>query len=134
MNFQSEVIGAYWQQETGEWLIKIKQTQADGSTKLFDERCHLLLYGAGALNNYKWPDIEGIEKFKGRVIWLPFLSSSSHHSPQVDRPHRQMAEGVPGTAVEERPSSRDRVRLFLHSDSAWHAAVRKAHRHFCTNR
>ena len=67
MTFKTEVIGCYWQQETGEWLVKLKQTQADGSTRLFEDRCHLLLHGTGILNNFKWPKIEGMEKFKGKV-------------------------------------------------------------------
>lgn len=67
MVFNTEVVGAYWQQETGEWLVKLKQTMSDGSTKLFDDRCHLFLYGSGILNNFKWPIIEGMEKFKGKV-------------------------------------------------------------------
>ena len=67
MHFSTEVIGAYWQQDTGEWLIKLKETKPDGTTRLFDDRCHMLLHGTGILNNFKWPDIEGMEKFKGKV-------------------------------------------------------------------
>lgn len=68
MRFNHEVVGCYWQQETGEWLVKIKETKADGSTRLFDDRCHFLLHGTGILNNYKWPNIEGMDKFKGRIV------------------------------------------------------------------
>lgn len=69
MTFNTEVIGCYWQQDTGEWLVKLKQTNPeDGSTRLFEERCHVLLHGTGILNNFKWPNIEGMEKFKGRII------------------------------------------------------------------
>lgn len=66
MNFNTEVIGAYWQEDTGEWLIKLKDTTG-GQTRLFDERCHILLHGTGILNNFKWPVIEGMETFKGKV-------------------------------------------------------------------
>lgn len=68
MTFNTEVVGCYWQQETGEWLVKLKQTNPDGSTRLFEDRCHVLLHGTGILNNYKWPDIEGLDKFKGRIV------------------------------------------------------------------
>lgn len=68
MNFNSEIVGCYWQQDTGEWLVKIKETKPDGSTRLFDDRCHVLLHGTGILNNFKWPNIEGMEKFKGRIV------------------------------------------------------------------
>lgn len=76
MTFQTEVIGCYWQEETSEWLVKLKQTLPDGSVKFFEDRCHLLLKGTGLLNSYKYPDIEGIEKFKGKVsvVVADFLS------------------------------------------------------------
>ncbi|KAI1617827.1 cyclohexanone monooxygenase [Exophiala viscosa] len=68
MTFNTEVVGCYWQQESGEWLVKLKQTNPDGTTRLFDDRCHVLLHGTGILNNFKWPNIEGMEKFKGRIV------------------------------------------------------------------
>lgn len=68
MRFQHEIVGCYWQQDTGEWLVKIKETRSDGTTRLFDDRCHFLLHGTGILNNFKWPNIEGMEKFKGRIV------------------------------------------------------------------
>lgn len=67
MNFRTEVIGCYWKQEKGEWHVKLRQTNPDGSTREFDDYCHLLLHGTGILNHWKWPDIEGREQFKGRV-------------------------------------------------------------------
>ncbi len=68
MTFSTEVIGCYWQQETGEWLVKLKQTNSDGTTRLFEDRCHMLLHGTGILNNFKWPVIEGMETFKGKIM------------------------------------------------------------------
>lgn len=67
MTFRTEVIGCYWNQDKGEWLVKLKETKVDGSTRLFEDTCHLLLHGTGILNNFKWPKIEGMEKFKGKV-------------------------------------------------------------------
>jgi hydroxyversicolorone monooxygenase len=93
MTFNTEIVGAYWQQETGEWLVKMKQTQSDGQTKLFDERCHMLLYGTGILNNFKWPNIEGMEKFKGKVfiyVTLPLVLLTG-----PDHAHGKMAQGLP---------------------------------------
>ena len=31
----------------------------------------MLLHGTGILNNFKWPKIEGMEKFKGKVHTPP---------------------------------------------------------------
>ncbi|KAK2747146.1 hypothetical protein FQN57_002403 [Myotisia sp. PD_48] len=68
MTFSTEVIGAYWQEDKGEWKVSLRQTAPDGTTKDIEESCHVLLNGTGILNNYKWPDLPGMEKFKGKMI------------------------------------------------------------------
>ncbi|KAE8141862.1 hypothetical protein BDV38DRAFT_295692 [Aspergillus pseudotamarii] len=68
MTFNTEVVGCYWQEEQAKWQIKLKRTNPDGTTQVFEDWCHLLLHGTGVLNNFKWPDVQGIEKFKGKVM------------------------------------------------------------------
>ena len=68
MTFNTEVVRSEWQDDTGKWKVKLRQTSASGETKEFDEECDLLLYATGILNNFKWPKIPGLEKFKGRVV------------------------------------------------------------------
>lgn len=68
MTFSTKVIGCYWQQETGEWLVKLEQTNPDGTKRQFEDRCHMLIQGTGVLNTPKWPEIKGMEKFKGKLI------------------------------------------------------------------
>ncbi|KAI9642092.1 hypothetical protein NHQ30_009963 [Ciborinia camelliae] len=67
MTFNTEVIGCLWDEETGKWTVKMKQTSESGE-KVFEETCDLLLHATGILNKFKFPDIKGIEKFKGKVI------------------------------------------------------------------
>ncbi|KMU75383.1 monooxygenase [Coccidioides immitis RMSCC 3703] len=62
------IIGAYWEEDKGEWRVALTQTMPDGTQREFEERCNVLLNGTGILNNYKWPDLEGMDKFKGRII------------------------------------------------------------------
>nr|KMM71314.1 monooxygenase [Coccidioides posadasii RMSCC 3488] len=68
MTFNTKVIGAYWEEDKGEWRVALTQTMPDGTQREFEERCNVLLNGTGILNNYKWPDLEGMDKFKGRII------------------------------------------------------------------
>ena len=70
MVFRTEVVGCYWQQDKGEWQVKLRQTQPDGSIREFEDHGNLLLYGTGVLNNFRWPNIEGMENFKGKVRML----------------------------------------------------------------
>lgn len=67
MTFNTEVIGCFWDEEAGKWSVKMKQTSESGE-KEFEETCDLLLHATGILNNFKWPDIKGIQNFKGKVI------------------------------------------------------------------
>ena len=53
MTFNTEVIGCYWQEETGEWKVKLRKQVPGQEPHEFEEHCHVLLYGAGVLNNFK---------------------------------------------------------------------------------
>lgn len=66
MTFNTQAIEARWNDETGKWVVKFKKTGPNGEAEEFTDEGDLLLYGTGILNDFKWPAIEGIEKFKGR--------------------------------------------------------------------
>jgi cation diffusion facilitator CzcD-associated flavoprotein CzcO len=68
MTFNTEVIRAEWQDDTGKWKVTLRQKSSSGEEKEFQEECDLLLYATGILNNYKWPAIKGINSFKGRIV------------------------------------------------------------------
>lgn len=53
MTFNTEVIGCYWQEEKGEWKVKLRKQVPGQEPQEFEEHCHVLLYGAGVLNNFK---------------------------------------------------------------------------------
>lgn len=68
MTFNTEVVRSEWQDNTGKWKVTLRQKTPSGESKEFEEECDLLLYATGILNNFKWPDIPGLDKFKGRVV------------------------------------------------------------------
>lgn len=69
MNFNIEVVGCYWQEEKGEWLVKLREHRPGQEPREFEDHCHMLLHGTGLLNNFKWPDIPGLkDRFKGKVV------------------------------------------------------------------
>lgn len=49
MTFNTEVIGCYWEEERGEWLVKLRESRQGQESREFEERCHLLLHGTGIL-------------------------------------------------------------------------------------
>ncbi|KAF2729694.1 FAD/NAD(P)-binding domain-containing protein [Polyplosphaeria fusca] len=69
MTFNTEVVHAQWHDDTGKWRVKLRQTTPGSSeVKEFEDEGDLLLYSTGILNNFKMPDIPGLNKFKGKVV------------------------------------------------------------------
>ncbi|EEH33494.1 sterigmatocystin biosynthesis monooxygenase StcW [Paracoccidioides lutzii Pb01] len=54
MTFNTLITGSYWEEEEGEWRVTLRQIAPDGTERETEERCN--------------PDIEGLERFKGRMI------------------------------------------------------------------
>ncbi|KAF2741842.1 FAD/NAD(P)-binding domain-containing protein [Sporormia fimetaria CBS 119925] len=88
ITFNTEVMCAKWQDGAGKWKITLKQTSSDGgSAREFTEECDLFLYATGILNNFKWPDIPGLDSFKGRVVhtarWDPEYQAEQWKNDRV---------------------------------------------------
>lgn len=68
ITFNSRVIEARFDEEKGTWQLKIEQTLADGTKKIINDDCDLLLGAVGILDRWELPKIPGLDTFKGRVI------------------------------------------------------------------
>lgn len=68
MQFRTECVEARWIEESSKWRVKLRRTSEDGKIEEFEDEGDLLFYGTGILNNFRWPKIEGIETFKGRML------------------------------------------------------------------
>jgi cation diffusion facilitator CzcD-associated flavoprotein CzcO len=62
---QHQVIGAYWDSAAGGYDVKVKDVAA-GTT--FSDHCDILINAGGILNNWKWPAIPGLHKYKGTLL------------------------------------------------------------------
>ncbi|ETS75250.1 hypothetical protein PFICI_13734 [Pestalotiopsis fici W106-1] len=60
-----QVIGAYWDNQTGGYNVKVKDN-VNGT--VVDDHCDILINAGGILNNWKWPAIPGLEKYKGTLL------------------------------------------------------------------
>ena len=67
MHFNTDVYHAEWLETEGHWRLKCRETSADGSVREFEDYADILLNNCGIQNDWKWPNIEGLEKFKGKV-------------------------------------------------------------------
>lgn len=63
ITYNTKVSEAIWDEDSGHWKIKLETA---GQTK-YDE-CDVLFSASGVLNNWKWPDIEGLSDFKGKLL------------------------------------------------------------------
>ncbi|KAH6672045.1 putative sterigmatocystin biosynthesis monooxygenase stcW [Halenospora varia] len=65
MKLNSKVVEARWNETEGKWTIILENPQTGERS---EDWCHVLVNGSGILNNWRWPDIEGIHDFKGPLI------------------------------------------------------------------
>jgi len=70
MTFHTEVVRAEWNDEKGKWKITLKQSIPGSSEppREFEDECDVMFYATGILNNFKWPNLPGLDKFKGKIM------------------------------------------------------------------
>lgn len=65
MKTKHQITGAYWNAEQAGWDIKIQDLDAG---KEIDDFCDIFINASGVLNDWRWPDIQGIDDFKGVLL------------------------------------------------------------------
>lgn len=67
IKFRSRCLGARWNESTGKWFVQILDESTPGR-QIFEDSADVLITGTGLLNEWKWPSISGIEKFRGKLL------------------------------------------------------------------
>ncbi|KAJ5282932.1 hypothetical protein N7505_000912 [Penicillium chrysogenum] len=65
IKLRQQISEAVWNEEQSKWNLRI-QDLASSST--YTDRCDVVIQATGALNNWKWPNIPGLEEFKGKSM------------------------------------------------------------------
>ncbi|KAF2841012.1 FAD/NAD(P)-binding domain-containing protein [Patellaria atrata CBS 101060] len=86
MKLNSKIIEARWDEQDGHWNLTLQNPQNGAISK---DWCHVFVNGTGILNNWAWPEIEGLHDFQGPLMH----SAAWDHS--VD--FKDKAVGVIGT-------------------------------------
>ncbi|OBT75667.1 hypothetical protein VF21_05161 [Pseudogymnoascus sp. 05NY08] len=73
----TKVVGAYWQEKTSQWKVEVEH----GGVRR-EEYAEILISGQGFLNLWKWPDIEGLQSFKGKKVHSADWDHSYDYSKQ----------------------------------------------------
>ncbi|KAL4861469.1 hypothetical protein BDV12DRAFT_191055 [Aspergillus spectabilis] len=80
ISLEHEVIGARWEEETGEWVVQVRKAR---NKSIFEQRCDFVINAAGILNAWRWPPIPGIESFEGPLLhsaaWVDSVELAGKH-------------------------------------------------------
>ena len=66
------MLAAKWDEDAAKWRLNIQRPKqnADGSdagVEVFEDTADLLFTGVGGLSRWNWPEIEGLQTFKGTL-------------------------------------------------------------------
>ncbi|KEF51583.1 uncharacterized protein A1O9_12500, partial [Exophiala aquamarina CBS 119918] len=102
VEFQTRVAGAEWNEEEGEWVVKVVKG-AQSERRVFD----VVVNATGCLNNCKWPDIEGLQDFE-----------DSYSPEELKQSHEDQAHYWRYRKEIERSVNLDHACLFPNTPSA----------------
>lgn len=66
MNFKTRCVGAVWDEDASEWIVTLENTET--ADQMMVVKCDVLVSAVGRLNNWKLPDIKGLDGFLGPVL------------------------------------------------------------------
>ncbi|KAH8099899.1 hypothetical protein BXZ70DRAFT_1008869 [Cristinia sonorae] len=70
LKLQHELVSARFDEPTAKWHIRVRRpsSEEDGEFEETEDVVDVLFTGVGSLSRWKWPDVEGLEKFKGKLV------------------------------------------------------------------
>ncbi|KAF7590203.1 hypothetical protein BBP40_003178 [Aspergillus hancockii] len=63
IKFNTRLVKAIWNEKQGKWKLRLEQGEF-----VIEDEADVLLDGSGILNQWRWPDIEGLDSFKGKLV------------------------------------------------------------------
>ena len=86
MRFEQKCISARWNDGTKKWYVQLKDLNTGVQ---YQDSADVLVTGEGVLNEWRWPEIDGIQTFKG------ILLHSANWDPQIDL---KVSASAPGSS------------------------------------
>lgn len=80
VRLQHQVVGAEWNHDKGGYDVKV---QDNTTGTVITDHCDILVNAGGILNNWRWPAIPGLDKYKGTLLhtaaWDDSVSLEGKH-------------------------------------------------------
>jgi cation diffusion facilitator CzcD-associated flavoprotein CzcO len=67
IKYNTKVIGAEWHEEKSLWVVKTEGTTVNEAVVSTTE-AEVVISAVGILNNWKWPAVEGLQDFGGKLL------------------------------------------------------------------
>ncbi|KAG0652128.1 sterigmatocystin biosynthesis monooxygenase stcW [Hyphodiscus hymeniophilus] len=94
MTLSHEVTGCFWDDERGVWEVHVKNL-LNGTIKFEDEHQFLSVPAHIRLSNWKWPEIQGLHGFKGK------LCHTANYDTSIDLDQKRAAViGVGSSGIQ----------------------------------
>ena len=68
IKYNTKVVGATWNDNKGLWLVRTIQDKSSGESEVRETEAEIVISAVGILNNWKWPEIEGLDLFEGKLL------------------------------------------------------------------
>lgn len=73
IKLQHELIHARYHEDSGKWHLRLRRpvpgcATADEQFEVIEDTADFVLAGVGVLSRWRWPDIEGLSTFKGKIV------------------------------------------------------------------
>lgn len=65
IKLRHQIERAEWDDEAGLWRLQVRDL---GTGKVYEDSAHFFINAGGVLNNWKWPDVKGLQDFKGKLL------------------------------------------------------------------
>lgn len=66
IRLDTKVLSAMWDERVQHWKVQLQRGSGQDG-EVFEDTCDVLVNGTGAINNWKWPTIEGLFDFQGKL-------------------------------------------------------------------
>ena len=68
IKYNTRATKAEWNEDTNTWTVDTESTKLDGTNDVGSVESEVVISAVGILNNWKWPDIEGLHDFQGKLL------------------------------------------------------------------